>query len=224
MDFSIRNKKVAENRWKKVHDSEMALFRSDSQALLRKASICGFLAGDGNVQFRTKGNHYEIRFFPDDYSMVEEYIQSIQFIYNKSLKFKVKKNFFWVAFTSKSIYLDLINTTRFGLYTWLPPMTILTNSKAKINWLKAFFSAECYVASDHIKVQTVNPVGMELVSNLLTDVKIGHSTYFYKPKNPNYSLVSIIVINKKQDLKLFQKTIGFWHSKKNETLEKGLTL
>jgi hypothetical protein len=43
MNFSDRNKKAAISRWNKIHNLENKNINND---LVKKAAICGFLAGD----------------------------------------------------------------------------------------------------------------------------------------------------------------------------------
>ena len=52
MNVSKRNKKVAISRWERKHSEEESMIKNDEETLILKASICGFLAGDGSVQKR----------------------------------------------------------------------------------------------------------------------------------------------------------------------------
>jgi hypothetical protein len=49
MNLSERNRKVASSRWNKIHVLE---FQQINNNLVKKAALCGFLAGDGSVQIR----------------------------------------------------------------------------------------------------------------------------------------------------------------------------
>lgn len=62
------------------------------------------------------------------------------------------------------------------------------------------------------------------VSKLLNSIGIPNNYYEYTPKNPKHSKVGIIIIQSKKARQLFYKKIGFWHSKKQETLRKSLGL
>jgi ADP-ribosylglycohydrolase len=64
MNFSRRNKKVALARWNRVHAKEKEGISSNSNSLIMKAAICGFLAGDGSVQKRKNILSLSNRFFP----------------------------------------------------------------------------------------------------------------------------------------------------------------
>jgi hypothetical protein len=200
--------------------------KSDNKALLLKASICGFLAGDGSVQKRKEKNnvHYQIDFFPDDKVTRDIYIKQIKEVYKKTPSIRERNNFYAVRITSKVIAEDLFKIAKFGIKEWAAPKTLFMIKGAKENWLKAFFSAEAYVSSKSIKIQTVNREGILDVISMLKSIGI-HSTYYeYKPKKENHSKVFMLFINKREDrLKFFNK-IGFWHEKKTKTLSEALDL
>lgn len=225
MDLSKRNRKVAISRWKKVIDKEKKEIFSDKKTIILKASLCGFLAGDGSVQARNLGSRikYQIDFFPDDKIMLDRYMVDIKEVYNKVPNIKTKGKMFTVRISSKTIGEDLLKEARFGLKTWEVPANLVSNIKAKKSWLKAFFSAEGYVNQKSIKIQTVNKEGMLQVSKLLTDFSINHKFYNYLPKNKLHSKVYIIMIFRKEERKRFYDKIGFWHSKKMEILKRSIS-
>ena len=226
MNVSERNKKVAIARWKKKHSEEKNKIKQDEETLILKASICGFLAGDGSVQKRREKNfyHYQIDFFPDDKLMLDTYVQQIKEVYNKSPKIKKEVKFYSVRFSSKIVVEDLFNIAEFGLKVWTLPTSIFKIKGAKEKWLKAFFSAEAYVNEKTIKIQTINRNGMKEVSKLLNNMKISHKYYEYNSRKETESLVSIITINRKDSRLKFCNTIGFWHTKKTKILKESLGL
>ena len=126
--------------------------------------------------------------------------------------------------TSKVIVEDLVKYASFGLYCWTIPYSLLGSNKAKILWLKAFFSAEAYVSQYSIKIQTVNVKAMKEVSKMLLDLGIENRYYEFTPKNVRHSKVGIIFINKKASRKRYYELIGFWHKKKNIALQRSLGL
>jgi hypothetical protein len=213
-------------RWSKVHGKERANIRSDAESLINKAAICGFLAGDGSVKLRKeKSNvHHEIKFFPDDPEMLEYFCGAMKHVYGRIFSIKLRNNFYYVRLTSRTIYEDLIEHSTFGLLDWSLPWKLFKINGAKEAWLRAFFSAEAYVGPKCIKIQTINKKGMGQVSQLLREMEIDHRCYEYLPKNKKHSPVSIIFINKKKSRELFRQKIGFWHSKKSNTLSKTLGL
>src|SRR3989344_4980622 len=163
MNLSEKNKKITIARWKKIHDKQREQIPQDKDSLIIKASICGFLAGDGSVQIRKEKNffHYQLDFFPDDELMLKTYCNMIKRIYNKIPKITINHNVFHVRLTSKIIVNDLLQHAVFGLYNWNLPEDFFMIKSAKEAWLKAFFSAEAYVAPNHIKLQTVNIKSMK---------------------------------------------------------------
>jgi len=226
MNISKRNKKVAISRWKKKHSEERAKIKNNREALLLKASICGFLAGDGSVQKRKEKSffHYQIDFFPDDPLMRDTYIKQIKKVYEKEPTLKKMNNFYTVRLTSKVVVEDLLALSNFKTKEWRIPKSLVLVEGAVENWLKAFFSAEAYVSLKSIKIQTVNEKGMNDIANALRIIDINTKQYEYSPKKDTHSKVSILFINKKSDRLKFLSKIGFWHQKKTKRLSESLDL
>ena len=226
MDIFERNKKVAINRWRTIHQKERQLVPNDKQSNLIKAALCGFLAGDGSVQKRKEKTfmHYQVDFFPDDERMKNTYISMIKRIYKKNPSTTVRDNVFNIRISSKIIVEDLLSYSNFGVKNWSLPKNIIIDQKGKINWLKAFFSAEGYVGKQHIKVQSINKQGLLDVVKMLNELEIENHFYEYYPKKENTSTVFIIMITKKEARKKYLEIVGFWHSKKTLALKKALNL
>ena len=156
--------------------------------------------------------------------MVGVYIQQIKKIYDKIPTVRKDKKFCSVRFTSKVAVEDLYRLAKFGLKRWTLPKSLFKIKGAKQNWLRAFFSAEAYVCSKCIKIQTVNKMGMKDISSLLKEMSIEHNYYEYNSKKKSESPVSIIIIIKKESRLNFYNIIGFWHSKKTKALKESLGL
>jgi len=226
MDFSERNKKVAIARWHNFLLLEKEKIPNNDEALVSKALLCGFLAGDGSVHARKekKFNHYEINFFPDDDLMLTKYCDVLKQLYGKTPRVKRKSKVFDVRLTSRTIYDDLASYSTFGIYSWNLPKRLFAVEGAREAWLRAFFSAEAYVGPDHIKIQSVNKKGLAEVSKLLDELDIEHRYYEYSPKNKKHSRVGMIFINKKSARKIYYDRIGFWHLRKTVALREALGL
>ncbi|HLC19396.1 MAG TPA: LAGLIDADG family homing endonuclease [Candidatus Nanoarchaeia archaeon] len=226
MDFSTRNKKVAQARWQKALACEVALIPTDHKAILVRASLCGFLAGDGSVSVRLEKKYlrYDLRFFPDDAKMLAEYTDALFYLYRKRPHVTKEGKLHNVVITSRTIVEDILKVAQFGIKTWTLPISLFSVPGAKEMWLRAFFSAEGYVGKNAIKVQTVNELGMQAVSSLLRKVGIAHGCYIYHPKKPNHSTVYIIMISNLIGRKNFLDKIGFAHERKELTLRKTLGL
>ena len=226
MDFSARNKKVALARWKKVFLKEQEKIPTDETSLRIKSALCGFLAGDGSVQVRRKEtfSHYQIDFFPDDKKMLNAYCSFIKKLYGRKPSISVRDNVYVARLSTKSIVIDLLESSDFGLYTWSFPERLFNISGAKEIGLKAFFSAEGYVNSKYIKTQSVNLKGIIKISKLLSGFGINNNYYEYTPKNKNHSKVGMIFINQLASRKIFYEKIGFWHGRKEKFLKKTLGL
>lgn len=220
MDYSLRNEKVAVARWRKTLETEISKIPNNKESMLLRAILCGFLAGDGSVIRRTKGNafRYDIGFYPDDISMLNCYLSTVKQLYGKQPRTTKRSGVFQVRITSKTIYEDLRRYANFGIYSWSLPKKLFLVDGALELWLRAFFSAEGYVGHNQIKLQTVNKLGMLEVSKVLNRLHIKHGFYKYSPKNKSYSQVSIISITSPESRKMFIEKIGFWHNKKNKIL------
>jgi len=204
----------------------MEMIPRDKDSLILKAAICGFLAGDGSVQKRKEKEsyHYQIDFFPDDELMMNTYINFIKKIYNKIPTVRKRDRFYSVRLTSKVIVNDLSSLANFGIKKWTLPRQLFSIDDAVNKWLRAFFSAEGYVSGKLIRVQTINQGMMRLISKILLSLGIDNKYYGYNNKNKYESPVGIIIISNKISMMRYHNLIGFWHSKKSETLSKALGL
>jgi hypothetical protein len=225
MEINKRNKKIAQSRWKKIHDRERSILNQNSHKYFLKARLCGFLAGDGSIMIRKDNQgkmHYVLRFFPDHVSLIKPFTESLFGLYNKTPI--IKKNFSHNGLIcySKIIVEDLLQTSSFGIYDWRAPLHILNNKKNKVEWLRAFFDSEGYVGKKHIKIQTVNKKGMDDVERLLSELKIRTRRYVYKSTNKNFHDVHIIIIGKRSEQLKFLNIIGFNHKVKLARLNKML--
>lgn len=226
MNFSERNKKVALARWKKKHSEERERIKDTAPSILLKASICGFLAGDGSVQKRKEKNyyHHQLDFFPDDELMLDSYMNAISEVYGKIPTIREHKNYFSARINSKVIVEDLLQLASFGTKNWTLPTKLFLVDGTRKEWLRAFFSAEAYVNNKSIKIQTINREGMLKIKAILTELGIITRYYEYEPKKENHSKVYILFINCKKDRKLFYEKIGFLHNKKTKILRESLGL
>lgn len=145
-------------------------------------------------------------------------------MYKKVPKVFEKQKYYSVRITSKTITQDILSLGDFGTINCRIPTVFLGSTKAIINWIKAFFSAEAYVNCDFIRLQCVNKEGLLEVSEFLNTLGIENKFYSYSPKKENWSEVFIIIILKKNARKLYFKKIGFFHNKKTMLLKKSLTL
>ncbi len=213
-------------RWKKQLDRDLSKIPSDRESLLKKAALCGFLAGDGSVQIRKeKSNyHHQLDFFPDDDLMLQTYCSFIKELYGKDPKITRRDNVYNARLSQKFIVLDLLQLCDFGIYKWNFPNQLFKIKGAKELWLRAFFSAEAYVNDKVIKTQSVNIVSIKRVLQLLSDLDIKGNYYEYTPKNKNHSKVGMIFINDKKARITYYHKVGFWHSKKERLLKEALGL
>ncbi|MEK6900516.1 MAG: LAGLIDADG family homing endonuclease, partial [Nanoarchaeota archaeon] len=196
MNVSERNKKIALARWSKKHSEDLKKINTNTEALILKASICGFLAGDGSVQKRKEKQfyHYQLDFFPDDELMMNTYIDQMKTVYAKTPKIKKNNNFYSVRITSKVIVEDLLKEAKFGIKNWTLPENLISLKGGKEAWLRGFFSAEAYVNKRSIKIQTINEKGMLQIVKMLNNLGIETKHYDYQPKKENHSTVHMIFI------------------------------
>ncbi len=213
-------------RWKRDLNEKSSKITNNKKALLMKAALCGFLAGDGSVQVRNRGTFkkYQLDFFPDDDLMLKTYCEFMEKVYNKTPSIRIRDNVYCARLSSRYVVLDLLNICKFGVYNWNFPKRLWNINGAKEAWLKAFFSAEGYVNKKVIKIQSVNLKSILGVRILLKNFKIKSNYCTYVPKNNNHSKVGMIFINEKFSRKIFFDKIGFWHERKNTLLRETLHL
>lgn len=217
-DCRIQNKKRAISRWSKVHAQQLGRINRDPYLLAR---LCGFLAGDGSIQIRTEPNgkiHHSLEFFPDDASLIPPFLNALENVYGVQPTIEKHPKHFRLRLYSKVVVSDLLSLAKFGIHGWTLPKTVLSDSKAKREWLRAYFDSEAYVGRTHIKVQSVNASGIYSVKQLLKEFEIPANVYEYKPKTARWNKVYILIIAKKVDRLNFLKRIGFNHKKKAERL------
>lgn len=221
MNYAQRNRKVALARWKKKHDFETSLIPCGKNADVMRAALLGFIAGDGSIVKRPKVSHFEIKCYPDDEIMLEAYCCAFRYLYSKEPEITFRDGVFHAKKTSKIAALDL-NHCKLSTYDWEIPL--FETFDEKIAWLKAFFSAEAYVGKDHIKIQTVNEIGMVQLKHLLEEVGINSKLYYYNSKKLNEKTVHIVNIRGKENMLKYAQTVGFWHSRKAQKLAESLDL
>lgn len=229
-NLSKRNRKVAISRWKKEEDKFKCHLKSISkskQYKICKAKLMGFLAGDGNIDFRKEKNrknaiHHDISFFPDHDSMINPFVESFIYLYLKKPTIRKKRNFYSVRVSSKFACLDLLKTTSFGVLKWKVPTNFLDTTKSNIEWLRAFFDCEAYVGQYHVRVQSVNKEGLKQVKALLEKLGIESKFYKYERKQKNWNINYILSINKKSMRIKYLNIIGFNHEEKFRKLKQYL--
>jgi hypothetical protein len=211
MGIRERNLKNILSRWKKQHENELNWIKSHKDTDFLKARLCGYLAGDGSISIRkeksTNKIHHEIRFYPDNNSLIKPYIIAFKKVYNKTPNVIKLHNHYVIRINSKIVAHDLLSLCSFGLKNWTMPK--FNNKKCKAEWLRSMFDSDSYVGKGYIRLKTVNKKGLESVKNLLNELKVETSKiYNYKPKNKKWSINYILDI----------RNIGFNHKLKKEKL------
>lgn len=191
-----------------------------------KASLCGYLAGDGSLtkslNKSRKNFHYYVRFYPDDLEMAENIDNAFYKLYNKRLKIVKHKpyNCYLLQSGNKVVYYDLIKIGTFGTLDWRVPFDFLKTNHMKIEWLRAFFDSEAFVGDRTIQVQSVNKNGLNDIKKLLLDFGVETTKiYEYKRKNKNWNINYLLNICGKENLKNYLKLVSFTHSIKRKKLE-----
>lgn len=220
MNVRERNINNVISRWRKQHDKELKWIKSHKNVDIFKARLCGYLAGDGNISSRKERTsnkiHHEIRFFPDNISLIEPYLIAFRKAYNKTPKVTRKNNHYEIRINSKVVFKDLISFCSFGLKSWTVPN--FSDNKCKSEWLRAMFDSDSYMGHKYIRLKTVNENGLKVVRNMLDDFGIDTKFYSYKPKNDNWNTNYILDIRQIDSLKRFSYIIGFNHKLKKEKL------
>jgi DNA-binding transcriptional regulator WhiA len=226
MRFSERNRANIRTYWQKRQAKERAWISNNSKNKLHlKALVFGYLAGDGHVGIREEkdlGAHNEAAFYPDDPSMMSQFLVALKAVYNITPTIRKHQNFYSIRFNSKVVIEDLLKNAAFGVRTWSIPHFVKTDKNLLKDWLKAFFDAEGYISNKVIRVQTVNEKGIKEIQKLLGLFHIKSRRYKYLPKNIKWSANHILVISEKESRLKFLNEIGLNHSIKLTKLKESL--
>lgn len=222
MNYSERNRKVARNRWRKVHAIQNEHIKENSLKYPNlRARIMGYLMGDGSVIIRRDCReilHYEIHFYPDDAKMLLAFLSALNIIYDLACSIRNYGKFYSVRTYSKRAVLDLLSIGTFGTADWRVPFDILKTDEEKREFLSSFFDCEAYVGKKAIVVQVINEAGLKDVRRLLNEFDIESRLYRYERKQKNWKTNHHLHIIGKDNRKKFLKRIGFNHSKKQKAL------
>jgi len=126
-------------RWKTEEDKlKNNLLKLDKNTrYLLTARLCGYLAGDGSLCFRTEKDngreHHDIRFYPDHKSLVSLFVNTFYRLYAKKPSVKELEKHYRIHVSCKFAYKDLSNLSNFGTMTWRLPRFIKTR-KLQIEW------------------------------------------------------------------------------------------
>ncbi len=224
MDLSELNREKVKTRWRRIHESEMRyLAIHESSTAHLKARIHAYLCGDGSVSWRReRGNgkmNCEIRFYPDDSSMLTSFSDAFHAVYGKRPHVKMMKNHYRVAITSIIAAKDLLRDGKYSSTEWAIPEWVLKDERNSREWLRAFFDAEAYVGQKRICVQCVNRDGLTQVEGMLKGIGIESRRYEYTRKNPNWNINYHLVITGLRNKVAFLKRVGFNHKKKLNKLK-----
>jgi intein/homing endonuclease len=224
MDLSEINTKKIQARWAKSHLSEQSYIDNlPNNTKYLKARIHGFLCGDGSVSWRKEKCqnkiHCEIRFYPDDISMVSAYLSAFKIIYNKKPTVTQRKNHFCVYLNSMTVVKDLRIDGSFGSTEWSIPDWVFYDSKNLREWLRAFYDSEAYINKKEIRIQSVNRDGIIQIRDALEKFGISSKFYSYQRKEKTWNTNYHLVISRKKSRCAFLKNIGFNHSIKATKLK-----
>jgi len=225
-DDIFRNKIL--EKWRKIrirnYEKSLESFKklNEEESEILKSRLCGFLAADGSVfirkELRTEKVHYEIRFYPDDYALVELFNKSFERLYGKKVFYKQDGKYFRISISNKFAVRDLLSISKFSSKNWTLPK-ILKSKESKIEWLKAYFDCDGYVCKKYIQVQSVNKNGLNQISKLLKEFGIVSKIYVYERKQKSWNINYLLNINGKVMMTKFLKEIGFNHTLKKNKLQ-----
>lgn len=217
LTINTRNRAVALSRWRKFREKERDFINQKENCVYLKSRILGYLAGDGSICRKEKRS--DIRFYPDDKSMVRSFCFAMKRFYRKEPSVKPLLNHYLVRVFSRTVCENLLKEGPIATHNWRVPSIARANKLNKAEWLKAFFDCEAYVGNNRIAVGSVNEVGLNQVRELLSQFSINSRIYQYKPKNKNWSKTFILVISRKLDLYNYHRLIGFNHKFKRNKLK-----
>lgn len=222
VDFSLKNRKIAINRWKTIFDNKSRLIiKNNLKYPHLKTRILGYLMGDGSVTIREEKEgtiHHSVHFYSDDERMLKSFLYAFKKIYEVSPLIRKDEQYFRVRIDSKPITLDLLSYGSFRSLEWQVPKDLFISDLTKKEWLRAFYDSEGYVGPNVIAIQSVNKKGLSQIQELLQSYNIDNKMYSYKRQNQNWNTNFLLYITKKESRRKFLKEIGFNHRKKQKKL------
>lgn len=198
---------------------------------LAEAKIHGYICSDGYITKRKEKNrnvtHYMVQFSADDKKMLKEYLKNFESLYSKKLqldKYTLKKyKCLTVRCSNKKIYQKIIKYGKMGTHDWRMPFKNLPTNNHIKEWIKCFFDGEAYVSqhNKNIQVKSVNKKGLNDIKKSLDKLNIKSKVYGpYNQKKPNQNDYYMLLIQGKNNIIKYKEKIGFYHSKKQNKLNK----
>ena len=149
--------------YEKTNKYKSGISTNDENIL--KSILCGFLAADGSVFIRTEKKtgkvHYEIRFYPDDYKLVELFATSFEKLYGKIVHVKQDNKYYRISICNKVATNDLLSLADFSSKNWTFPKKIIKSKECKKEWLRSYFDCDGYVGKKYVQLQSVNMKGLK---------------------------------------------------------------
>ncbi len=223
MDFYQLSQLGLKARWgKKFSPLKNHIENNHKKMLKEKARIIGFIMGDGSItsdDSSSKGNHHDIRFYPDDITVANLFTQDFQRLYLKKPIFRDLGNYFSLYSSSKPAWEDLRKFGDFSSLNWTFPLSLISK-KEKIEWLRAMFDCESYIniKKKNISFQSVSKKGIYSIQNLLREFGIDSKIYIYQRKNKRWNTNYLLFILGRENVYKFAENIGFNHTLKQKKL------
>lgn len=214
MDFFKLSKLGLKARWTKEHITAINYITNNHEALKKeRARLLGFIMGDGSVtsiKSHKKVIHYDIKFYPDDITLVRIFVSDFNKLYLKKPSIRKLKGHYRVAVSSKPAWEDLQKIGKFNSLEWEFPIS-LSSEDEKIEWMRAMFDCEAHVGKKMIQVQSVSWKGLNSVKRLLEEFQIKSKIYEYQRKNRNWNTNYLLTITKRENIIKYAKLVGFNH-------------
>ncbi|MEW6063074.1 MAG: LAGLIDADG family homing endonuclease [Nanoarchaeota archaeon] len=218
--YSIMGKKGSCIRWGRIQARQIANIRRDSMGINNLVKIHGYLASDGCLASNILKYKYDIRFYPDSYTLVRDFLKSFKIVYAIIPHVTKLNNYYRVYIRNKIAYNHLIAIGPFGSLKWRVPYKLLTNKKRKIEWLRCFIDCDGYVSKrGTIQIQSVNRGGIKNIITLLKELGINSTLTKYVRNNKKWNINYILTINKSELFKM-KKLFKLLHPNKKMRLSK----
>lgn len=215
-------KRISKIGLKKRWDIEHSKVRIIKKISKEKIAINAYLCGDGWISIRIdkyQNKHYEIKIFLDDLSLAKYVVSLFEKEFNISPKIVFHQGCFNIQIKNKPACLNLLSLGEYSTNNWKIPKNL---SKSYImEWIRCFFDCEAHVNVNKklIQVKSVNFNGLSEINERLNLLGINSVLYGpYQPKNRNHKRYGMIFITGKENLRLYQRLINFYHPKKKEGL------
>lgn len=221
-NYSEMGKKGSRIRWDKIHSKIIIKSKMSKE----KVAIMAYISGDGYLGIRKNYFHYDINIALDSLFLARRVLKLFKKEFNvipqiKKVDSSIKGGlgYYTVRISNKPICLHFLSIGKYSGLNWKIPSNI--NNGLISEWIKCYFDCEAYVNlyNKQIQVKSVNSLGLNEIRRKLQLFKINSKIYGPYKNGKNHNTYDMLIISGEDNLKRYQKLIGFYHPDKRKRLQ-----